>query len=112
MHRFGAPSPDGGELLLPRTLKLAVHELGHLLSITHCPAWECVMNGTNHLGESDARPLEPCPACLAKLVASTGVDPVRRYASFLEFWSARPAPPGLKKQLTAARRAVQEAFSP
>lgn len=107
LHRFSTPGQE--ERLLARTLKLAAHELGHLLSVTHCPAYECVMNGSNHLEETDSRPLEPCPSCLAKLLASTGADPLHRYDSLLEFWSARQPPSGLTSHLTAARAAVLEA---
>ncbi|MCA1590089.1 MAG: archaemetzincin, partial [Acidobacteria bacterium] len=46
---------------LMRTLKVAAHETGHMFGIRHCTKYECVMSGTNHLGETDRRPLDACP---------------------------------------------------
>ncbi|MBL8923483.1 MAG: hypothetical protein JNJ54_31810 [Myxococcaceae bacterium] len=65
-------------LALSRTVATAAHELGHMLGLQHCVAFECVMNGANSQAESDAMPLEPCPACLEKLKVRLGLDPVRR----------------------------------
>jgi archaemetzincin len=36
------------------------------------------MNGSNHLGELDSRPLHLCPVCLRKLQWSVGFDAVMR----------------------------------
>jgi archaemetzincin len=33
----------------------------------HCIAFRCLMNGSNHQEERDARPLYLCPVCLRKL---------------------------------------------
>jgi archaemetzincin len=62
-----------------RALKLMTHEAGHILSIAHCTAWRCVMQGSNTLEESDGHPLHLCPDDLRKLAWNTGVDPVSRY---------------------------------
>jgi len=43
------------------------------------------MNGSNHLQESDTRPLNLCPVCLRKLHFSIGYDVVERYRSLLQF---------------------------
>ncbi len=37
------------------------------------------MNGSNHLQESDSRPLSLCPVCLRKLQSGIGFDAVARY---------------------------------
>jgi archaemetzincin len=37
------------------------HEVGHLLGIRHCVFALCLMNGSNHLGEGERRPLQLCP---------------------------------------------------
>lgn len=71
--------------VLSRTIKVAAHELGHMFSMHHCVAWECVMNGGNSLEETDLTPLEPCPACLAKLQHATGLDVARRFAALRAF---------------------------
>lgn len=57
-----------------RAAGTTVHELGHMLGLAHCLAWVCAMNGSNSQDESGAAPLEPCPHCLAKLAAATGLD--------------------------------------
>jgi archaemetzincin len=65
-------------LVLSRTVSTAAHELGHMLGLPHCVAFECAMNGSNSQRESDAIPIEPCPHCLAKLSPRLGFDPVQR----------------------------------
>jgi archaemetzincin len=37
------------------------------------------MNGSNHLGETDRRPVHVCPVCLRKLHYAIGFDPHARY---------------------------------
>ena len=43
------------------------------------------MNGSNHLQESDRRPLHLCPVCLRKLQFSVGFDVVKRYQALAQF---------------------------
>jgi archaemetzincin len=82
VHRFGRePRP-----LLRRALKLASHEIGHLFGIQHCVFYECVMNGTNSLAETDRRPLHLCPVCRAKLQGNLRFDPVKRYRALAAFY--------------------------
>jgi archaemetzincin len=76
----GPGSAGGYALVLRRTIRTASHEIGHLLGLPHCIAYECLMNGSNSLEESDGRPLELCPACMAKLCGSLGLDPAARAA--------------------------------
>jgi archaemetzincin len=64
--RFGDPDKEF-RTVLRRTLGVASHETGHLLGIKHCIAYECGMNGANHLEESDKNPLPFCMECDAKL---------------------------------------------
>lgn len=73
-------------LLLDRTLKVAMHETGHMFSMKHCTKYECLMSGTNHLAETDRRPLDNCPECMAKLAWATKYDPVERYEKLASFW--------------------------
>lgn len=83
-HRCGVYSlrrletPDG-PLFLRRSLKLVCHEAGHILSIGHCTAWCCVMNGANTLNEMDRQPLHLCPTDLRKVLWNTGADRAGRY---------------------------------
>ena len=55
------------EILLYRCLKTACHEICHVLGMTHCPYFECLMNGSNLVTEADKKPFALCPICLRKL---------------------------------------------
>jgi archaemetzincin len=87
LARFGDPdeSDDAFRLCLLRTIKTATHETGHMFSMHHCILYECNMDGSNHLEESDAKPLWLCPECFAKVLFATGQDPkesLRKQAAF------------------------------
>ena len=43
------------------------------------------MCGSNNRSESDRRPLEVCPECLAKICWATGCDPAKRFRELAEF---------------------------
>jgi archaemetzincin len=60
-------------------LKVAVHETGHMLGIHHCTAWECGMNGSNNLAETDRHPLPFCVECEQKVWWACGLEPAKRY---------------------------------
>ncbi len=78
--------PDNWHRLLVRRMcKILAHETGHLFGIKHCTAYRCLMNGSNHLDEFDARPLHLCPVDLRKLQYSVGFDPLERYRRLLRF---------------------------
>ncbi|MGC4121380.1 MAG: archaemetzincin [Myxococcales bacterium] len=84
--RFGDPStPAGFARCLRRTTETATHEIGHLFGIDHCVAWECQMNGSNSLEESDKAPLDLCPQCLQKVAWFSGVDPEKRFKALAKF---------------------------
>ena len=74
----GRRGGDYQKVLLRRSCRVLVHEVGHLFGLEHCTFYRCVMNGSNHLQESDSRPLHVCPVCLRKLHYSIGFDPVKR----------------------------------
>lgn len=87
IYRNGHPakSEEAFRLCLPRTVMVAAHETGHILTMQHCTEHRCVMNGVNHQEERDSRPLNPCPVCLRKLCWNLQVEPVeylRRLAAF------------------------------
>jgi archaemetzincin len=75
--RFGNPaeSTEARQLCLRRTLRTASHETGHILTIQHCTAYACNMNGSNNLDEGDRRPLTMCPVCLRKICWNLQADP-------------------------------------
>lgn len=70
---------------LRRMMKISVHEIGHMFSMRHCTKYECVMSGTNHLGETDRRPVDACPECMAKICWMNKEKPAKRYKRLVEF---------------------------
>ncbi len=83
---YGEPPEAGaGKALLRRSAKVLAHETGHMFGIQHCIWYRCLMNGSNYLGESDARPLHLCPVDLRKLYWSIGFNVIERYRRLQEF---------------------------
>ncbi|MGB7203312.1 MAG: archaemetzincin [Pyrinomonadaceae bacterium] len=70
---------------LLRTLKIAAHETGHMFSMRHCAKYECVMSGTNHIGETDRRPIDACPECTPKICWLSDIAAAERYKKLAEF---------------------------
>jgi archaemetzincin len=105
LYRFGNPdeSPAAFTLCLRRTLKLAVHETGHMFSILHCTAYQCGMCGSNHLGETDQRPLHFCPECTVKVCWATQTDPVQHCARLRAFLESA----GIRDEADFYRRAEE-----
>ena len=68
-----------------RTLATASHELGHILTMHHCTAFRCLMNGSNHQEERDRRPLHLCPVCLRKLCWNLQAEPIPYLAKLKAF---------------------------
>jgi len=82
---YGKPVADPS-LLLRRSCKVLAHEACHMFGIEHCVFFNCPMNGSNHLAESDRRPLHLCPVDLRKLQWVLGFDVTERYRRLLAFW--------------------------
>lgn len=76
------------DVILQRACKVLAHETGHMFGFQHCIYYECVLNGSNHLVETDAQPQHLCPVCLRKLQLATGFDAVKRYADLARFYRA------------------------
>lgn len=72
-------------LVLRRSCKVLAHEICHMFGIFHCIYFHCLLNGSNHLGESDARPLHLCPLDLRKLHHAVGFDVSDRYRQLAAF---------------------------
>ena len=84
----GERGGDGGQVMLRRSCQILAHEAGHMFGIAHCTWYRCVMNGSNHLAESDGQPLHLCPVDLRKLQWSAGFDIAARYRRLLAFSTA------------------------
>jgi len=82
MHRYG----DDFKLKLMRSLKVMAHEIGHIFTMDHCIFYECVMNGSNSLSESDSQPMHLCPICLSKLAWANELDILERYKKLADFY--------------------------
>ena len=100
-----APRTVSETVLLDRTLKIAMHETGHMFSMRHCIKYECLMSGTNTLAETDRRPLDNCPECMAKIAWGMNYDPVKRYAALAAFWE-RLGRTAEARQMTEKQAAV------
>lgn len=85
LERDGAKRVSS-DLLLARTLKVSMHETGHMFSMRHCTKYECLMSGTNHLAETDRRPLDVCPECAAKISWALNYPLSDRYKNLAAFW--------------------------
>jgi archaemetzincin len=83
-HSGERPPDDWQQLMLRRSCKVLAHETAHMFGIAHCIFFHCLMDGSNHLAESDARPLHLCPVDLRKLHDSVGFDVADRYRKLRE----------------------------
>lgn len=86
-------------VFLLRTLKIAAHEVGHMFSMHHCAKYECLMSGTNHLGETDSRPVDACPECTAKILWMKKQNAPERFKKLSAFFK------------NAGLSAISESFS-
>jgi len=57
---------EDNSLFEKRTLKEAIHELGHTFGLSHCQN-HCVMQFSNSLMEADNKPIRFCKNCLKKV---------------------------------------------
>jgi len=78
LHRlkpeFYGNAPDE-RLLAERAVKEAMHELGHVFGLDHCPNPGCVMHFSNSILDTDLKGPLYCPACEEKLSKNLGVLP-------------------------------------
>jgi archaemetzincin len=81
---YGVRTPDRRALMLRRSCKVLA-TTSHMFGIEHCIFYSCLMNASNHMDESDRRPLHLCPVDLRKLHHSIGFDISKRYADLLAF---------------------------
>jgi archaemetzincin len=77
---------DWKRTLLRRSLKVLSHETGHMFGLWHCIYYDCAMNGSNHLAESDQRTVHLCPVCLRKLQYGGRFDAAKRTRDLATFF--------------------------
>ena len=59
---YGLPADE--DLLLARTVKEVVHELGHGFGLVHCPDYSCVMSSSTYVEDVDLKAERYCGDCL------------------------------------------------
>lgn len=91
---------SGKKTQLRRSLTTLAHETGHMFGVGHCSFYDCLMNGTTSLDESDRRTAILCPICLRKLHASAGFGLERRYEQLAEIYQTH----ALKAEANWVRR--------
>ena len=64
-ERYGMPKDE--QILLDRTKKEVIHELGHTFGLIHCDNPICVMRSSTYLEDVDQKRQNLCHKCLAKL---------------------------------------------
>jgi archaemetzincin len=87
IYRNGDPT-EGQEAFrrcLRRTMHIATHETGHILTVRHCTAFQCNMNGANSVSETDRHSLHFCPVCLRKLLWNLDAEPDAYLAGLEQF---------------------------
>ena len=63
LHQSYYGLAEDKELFLKRSLKEAVHEIGHLLGLGHCHNPKCVMHFSNNLRDTDIKDYRFCDTC-------------------------------------------------
>jgi len=59
--------PENEQIFVARTVKEAVHELGHTFNLRHCADSRCVMFFSNSLRDTDRKSADFCTICAGKL---------------------------------------------
>jgi archaemetzincin len=62
--------PHNAELFAERSLKEAVHELGHTLGLRHCSRSSCVMRFSNSIFDTDRKQSLFCDQCYLQVAMS------------------------------------------
>lgn len=105
IYRYGDPAVGDAafRLCLLRSIATASHETGHMFSLLHCTKYECNMNGSESLEESDRQPLALCPECLAKICWVTRTQPLDHLTRLAEFCQRN----GLRREEAIYRESIR-----
>lgn len=82
-----APTEQTKLLTLRRSLKVLNHEASHVFGLKHCIFYDCTMNGSNSLDETDHSPIHECPVCHEKLHWNLKFDPQKRFQSLRDVYT-------------------------
>merc|ERR1711907_343387 len=109
----GLPEMTGDEhaRLLHRCCRVLTHEAGHIVGIKHCIHFRCLMNGSNHLEESDGYPLHMCPVCLRELAAGCGFNVLLRYRMLWEWYAAHEGFEGQRDWVQQRIHSIEHALA-
>lgn len=83
--RYQPGFPGAGDVeiakarMFRRSVKTLLHETAHMFGMRHCIYYKCLVNGSNHLQETDNVPLHFCPVCLRKAFRANPELPSVRY---------------------------------
>ena len=66
--------PPAPELLYERTLKEAIHELGHTVGLTHCDDYQCAMAASHAAEWIDLKSASLCEHCRAEVAQNSAVS--------------------------------------
>ncbi|MFA7228220.1 MAG: archaemetzincin [Melioribacteraceae bacterium] len=67
LHEEFYSGTSNEDLLLERTVKEALHELGHCYGLRHCIDWDCVMHASHGIEEVDIKGNSYCRQCITKI---------------------------------------------
>lgn len=57
-----------------------------MFGVRHCIYYKCLMNGSNHLEESQKKPSYLCVVCLRKMQSNIKFDILERYIQLRQFY--------------------------
>jgi archaemetzincin len=68
LYRLRQELPPDPIIFSSRAAKEAVHEIGHIFGLGHCPKIKCVMHFSNSLHDTDIKDITFCSQCQPKLI--------------------------------------------